>query len=120
MIWCCIMLQVPERPPRLTPVPKSGANMGNQGWTYVGEMRMREFHGRFGRNLCELVGDCCKHMPADRPDLTQLRARVAAGVAANPVTNDDIRFIQRTLQNPAPPIIEPPTLVPGAIVMLPF
>ncbi|KAI7780771.1 hypothetical protein LA080_015562 [Diaporthe eres] len=79
VIWCCMLLHVPETPPRLTPIPKSGPNMGNQGWTYVGEMRQRMFHQKFGKLLCDLVSDCCKHMPADRPDLTALALRVQAG-----------------------------------------
>ncbi|KAG6354315.1 hypothetical protein INS49_004920 [Diaporthe citri] len=120
LIWCCMLLHVPETPPRSTPIPKSGANMGNQGWTYVGEMRQRMYHEKFGRVLCDLVSDCCKHMPADRPGLGALAARVAAGVARNPITNDDANFVQRTLQNPPPPNPEPGTVAPGARFVLPW
>lgn len=94
--------------------------MGNQGWTYVGEMRQTLYHGKYGRNLCHLVSNCCKHMPADRPGLGALAALVRAGVAANPVTNDDARFVQRTLHNPPRPNPEPGTVAPGAVPVIPF
>lgn len=93
--------------------------MGNQGWTYLAEMRSREFHTRFGRNLCYLVRECCMHMPSDRPGLNALKARTAAGVASNPVTNDDRRWIRRTLHgpgNPHQPVPEPSTIGLGRVV----
>lgn len=101
-----------------TPVPASGANMGNQGWTYLGEMKSREFHTRFGRNLCYLVRECCMHMPGDRPGLNALKARTTAGVAANPVTNDDRRWIRRTLCGPTGPfpVYEPSTVGLGQVI----
>lgn len=96
--------------------------MGNQGWTYVGEMRMREYQGKFGKVLCDLVSDCCKHMPADRPSLTQLATRIdnATNQRANQVSVDDVRFIQRTLHNPAQPNPEPGTVASGAPVVFPW
>lgn len=94
--------------------------MGNQGWTYVGEMRQRMYHEKFGRVLCDLVSDCCKHMPADRPGLAALALRVQAGVGRNPITQDDARFVQRTLQNPPPPNPEPGTVAPGVPIVLPW
>lgn len=104
-------------------MPASGANRGAQGWTYVGEMTSREFHGRFGRNLCHLIRDCCKHNPADRPDLRTLKNTIATGMAANPVSAGDSAWVRRTLHDPgAPPQVvpEPPTAPPGVINPLPF
>lgn len=118
IISCCMLLLAPDRPPMATPVPASGANMGNQGWTYLGEMKSREFHTRFGRNLCYLVRECCMHMPGDRPGLNALKARTTAGVAANPVTKDDRRWIRRTLCGPTGPfpVYEPSTVGLGQVV----
>lgn len=118
-----MLLHQPETPPIATPHPKTGPNMGAWGWTYAGEMSLREYHGRFGRNLCELVRDCCMHMNADRPSLGQLRARVAAGVAANPLTNDDINWVRRTLNTPRnpPQVVPQPGAQPaGAWAAMPF
>lgn len=94
--------------------------MGNAGWTYVGEMRQRLYHGKFGKALCDLVSECCKHMPSDRPGLNALVARVNAGVGRNPIKQDDARFVQRTLQNPAAPNPEPGTVAPGVAFVLPW
>lgn len=94
--------------------------MGNQGWTYVGEMTQLVYHEKFGRVLCHLVRDCCKHMPADRPGLAALAARVDAGATRNPVKLDDVRWVQRTLQNPAPPNPEPGTVAPGVPFVMPW
>lgn len=117
-----MLLHMPERPPRLTPIPKSGANMGNQGWTYVGEMRMREYQGKFGKVLCDLVSDCCKHMPADRPSLTQLWQRVdaALNVRVNQMDNNSTNFVGRTLHDPAQPNPEPGTVGAGLVVNFPW
>lgn len=95
--------------------------MGAQGWTYTGEMRFQNYHTQFGRDLCDLVSDCCKHMPADRPDLVQLRQRVDAGKLANPMTDDDRRWVRRTIREPAaPPLLnpQPATQAAGAPVTL--
>lgn len=96
--------------------------MGIMGWTYVGEMRMREYQGKFGRALCDLVSECCMHMPGDRPDLTQLSTRINAALAQRPnqFSADDARFINRTLHTPPRPNISPPTVGSGVPVVLPW
>lgn len=88
--------------------------MGAEGWTYTGEMRFQDYHTQFGRDLCDLVSDCCKHMPADRPNLVELLDRVAVGQDENPISRDDSRWIQRTLHEvPLPPVPIPGTREPG-------
>ncbi|KUI66103.1 hypothetical protein VM1G_11432 [Cytospora mali] len=86
---CCITRSEPDCPPHPTPVPPRGPQMGTQGYTYGGELRMRFFTGRFGRDLCHLVSQCLMHRPSDRPSLDRLRHDIAAGVAANPLSPDD-------------------------------
>lgn len=108
IIWCCMLLQQPERPPRATPIPRTGANMGAQGWTYTGEMRFQDYRVQFGQALCELVSDCCKYMPRDRPGLRAVKQRVRDGKRRNPMTDNDREWVRRTIREPAaPPILNP-------------
>lgn len=97
--------------------------MGIQGHTYGGELRNKFFSERVGRDLCRLVSQCLMHKPSDRPSLANLRQRIAAGVAANPLTVDDKQWVRTTLfgaGNPAPQYPIPPTQAAGEEVALDF
>ncbi|KUI57756.1 hypothetical protein VP1G_10977 [Cytospora mali] len=120
---CCITLSEPDCPPHPTPVPPRGPQMGTQGYTYGGELRMRFFTGRFGRDLCRLVSQCLMHRPSDRPSLDRLRHDIAAGVAANPLSPDDRQWVKTTLfgaGNPVPQYPIEPTQTAGQKVGLQF
>ncbi|ROV92960.1 hypothetical protein VMCG_09015 [Cytospora schulzeri] len=120
---CCITRSQPDRPPYATPVPPKGPQMGTQGYTYGGELRKQFFGGIFGRDLCRLVSQCLMHRPLERPSLARLRQDIAAGVAANPLSPDDKRWVRTTLfgaGNPVPQYPIDPTQAAGKKVTVQF
>lgn len=63
------------------------------------------------------------HKPSDRPSLSRLRQDIAAGVAANPLTQDDRRWVRTTLfgaGNPVPQYPIDPTQAAGERVRVNF
>lgn len=85
IMWCCITLLRPNRPPIPQPMPTAPGPMATRPRTYGAGVLDRVYIDHYGQELCELVARCMMHRPADRPSLNELQAQLDASKPIGPI-----------------------------------
>ncbi|KUI67727.1 hypothetical protein VM1G_02955 [Cytospora mali] len=86
IMWCCITLLNPNRPPIPQPMPTAPGPAASRPRTYGADVLDPIYVNRYGQRMCELVARCLMHKPADRPSLQDLQAELDEIRPPGPIT----------------------------------